>query len=253
MKRFLVPYLPEKSGDRIDLPESEAHHALHVFRLKEGDRVEAVDGRGGYCVAEIHLARSTRDFKVSLQRVDSETSGGGAAGVLPLVLEVAVLKGDAMEWVIEKSVELGVESVQPLVTDHTVVQIAKKGSDRFRERWQKIADQALKQSERLVHLEVKEPLPIQDAFSHSLENEVRLWACERTAQARDLWSWLLEQKGATARRIRFLVGPEGGWSASEKEWISREKVVPVNLGPLILRAETAALSGLAQIAAALRA
>ena len=62
---------------------------------------------------------------------------------------MAVLKGPSMEWVIEKSVELGVKLFIPVITDHTVVQFKSKGPEVFKERWQKIADQALKQCNRL--------------------------------------------------------------------------------------------------------
>lgn len=243
MKRFLVPRIPASPGQRIALPENESHHALHVFRLREGDAVEAVDGKGGYFKARIRIQRQAKEAIVWLERAEdpAQPSVDPLQALVPVTLELAILKGEAMEWAIEKAVELGVLRFQPVVTDHTVVQIAKKGSERFRERWIKIAEQALKQSERLHAMEVSEPIELQALLSRPLgESEARFWGAEREEGAPSLLS-ALQGRSKTAS-VRLLIGPEGGWSAQEKLLLRREKAQSVNLGPLILRAETAALS-----------
>src|SRR5437868_1235155 len=118
MRRLLTARLP-RPGATSELPESEASHALNVLRLRDGDRVEAIDGRGSAlsCVLRVRGGKALLEAEAG-----AVTRAASGEETLPLVLELAVLKGDAMEWTIEKAVELGAREVHPLLTDHTVVQ-----------------------------------------------------------------------------------------------------------------------------------
>lgn len=249
MKRVLCPQLP-KPHRPATLSEDEANHAVRVLRLRDGDTVEAIDGQG-------HSAPAILRMQGGVTRLEL-TSGGGARvesanAIVPLVLEMAVLKGDAMEWVVEKAVELGVHALDPVLTAHTVVQIKNKGPEAFRERWQKIADQALKQCGRLERLQIGLPISLESLIlKHPATNRVpRYWCDEASVSSAPE----LQQKLSGPlqyNEVRLLIGPEGGWSEEERGWLatSAEKV---QLGPLILRAETAALYGVSLLTAALRA
>jgi RsmE family RNA methyltransferase len=92
---------------------------------------------------------------------------------------MAVLKSQAMEWVIEKSVELGVEEVIPVLTAHTVVQIKNKGPELFQERWQKIADQALKQCGRLNQMVIHKPVTFDTILATSCRTSTRSFVGHR--------------------------------------------------------------------------
>jgi 16S rRNA (uracil1498-N3)-methyltransferase len=164
-----------------------------------------------------------------------------------------------MEWVVEKAVELGVTRLVPVLTAHTVVQMDRKGPEAFRERWQKIADQALKQCGRLESLEVELPIELERLLTTPLEG-MRLWCDE---QARDsagipsLLGWLKSTVMDSSRsmNLHILIGPEGGWSQNERELFHREgsaRLAAVGLGPLVLRAETAAIAALSLAASTFR-
>ena len=144
LKRILCSKIPEPHR-AVELEETEATHATRVLRLKDGDRVEAMDGKGHSALATLR----TRNGPPRLEYIEKTEAQVSTGQLVPIILEMSVLKGDAMEWVVEKAVELGVTTLVPVLTAHTVVQMDRKGPEAFQERWQKIADQALKQCGRL--------------------------------------------------------------------------------------------------------
>jgi 16S rRNA (uracil1498-N3)-methyltransferase len=254
LKRILCERLPEPHRPS-PLPEKEATHAMKVFRLKDGDLMEAIDGKGHGAVVRLRTRNGEprlefveKDEKHSISRASSASA--------PFVLEMAILKGDAMEWVVEKAVELGTSTLIPLVTAHTVVQVDKKGPEAFRDRWQKIADQALKQCGRLDRLEIKMPLELESLLATPISgNSKRIW-CDENARGSspELLNWLESTRRDPRSELRILIGPEGGWSAVERDLLSLEAktTARVNLGPLVLRAETAALFALSLVASDFR-
>ena len=246
LRRFLCPRLPTDKSP-IELDQDEAHHALKVLRLGDGATVYATDGLGQGVMSVLNIIRKGDSTRVYL-RADGKTDVEAPGAILPIRLEVSILKGDAMDWVIEKAVELGVQSLAPLHCDFTVVQIQKKGADKFQERWQTIADQSLKQCERLTRLKVLPPQPIREYFSKPVQGTT-FWLKERSPDAKPLEKLL--QK--TAAPTGLLVGPEGGFSPDEIAMLSRTPgVVAASLGPLVLRAETAAIASTSVAASILR-
>ena len=169
---------------------------------------------------------------------------------LPIHLKMSIIKGEAMEWVVEKAVELGVRSLTPIETEFTVVKIHKKGADAFQERWQRIADQSLKQCGRLDRMEVRAPLSFESLLT---EPGSLYWLDETLASDSDQGphlSRVLSAHDADGKESALLVGPEGGLSANERGrllqlTVSGKKAIKrVHLGSLILRAETAAMLGI---------
>jgi 16S rRNA (uracil1498-N3)-methyltransferase len=253
MKRILCPSIP-KPGHPVTLSETESEHATRVLRLRDGDLIEALDGKGG--AAQVFL-------RVTGGPAQIEYSGEAQASRTPIadfVLEMAILKGEAMEWVVEKSVELGVKKLTPVITDHTVVQIKQKGPEVFQQRWQKIADQALKQCGRLERLEIQLPIELETLLTTE-QKTPRLWCDEAGRETvPELLEWLSrrttsatpDSPGLTSARL--LIGPEGGWSHRERDLLARssENIFRISLGPWVLRAETAAISGITLISAFLR-
>jgi len=277
MKRVLCEKLPQPHQPTV-LSEAEATHLTRVFRLKDGDRVEAMDGKGFHAAVTLRTRNGVPRLEFLEKPVSSSDEG---LQCVPVTLEMAVLKGDAMEWVVEKAVELGIQTLVPVVTAHTVVQLDKKGPEAFRERWQKIADQALKQCGRLDRLEIKTPVELQELLAGSSQAP-RLW-CDESARdhAGSLFGRINSMVSSTSntsgntsgdsaantadnssenssrdeslRDVRILIGPEGGWSELERDILSRStQNIPVSLGPLVLRAETAAIFALSLVSAALR-
>jgi 16S rRNA (uracil1498-N3)-methyltransferase len=256
-KRLLCPSLP-KRGISVPLPENEAHHATRVLRLKDGDIIEAIDGKGNWVMATLRL----KGGPIRLEFLESEKPTlliDSRQKPLPLTLEMSVLKGEAMEWVVEKAVELGIQQFVPVLTAYTVVQMKSKSPESFRERWQKIADQALKQCGRLDRMEIALPCSLEDLLKKTAQNPnaIRLW-CDETSRdnAPYLMNWLQTCSVKDSSEWRLLIGPEGGWSPAERTILQQESlnsvIQRIHLGPLILRAETAGLFSASIVTAYLR-
>ena len=255
MKRVLCPQLP-KVGSRIEIDPAEAKHLTTVLRVRDGELIELLNGTGQKSQAKIIL----QEKRLLLEGVTAPESNP-KLNALPIHLYMAILKGDAMEWVIEKSVELGVQAITPLHTDYTVVQVQKKGVDTFVERWQKIADQSLKQCGRLERLQINAPAILEEVFMQ--DHSPIFWLDEdlaaNGAAPAHLQNALTHFNSSRAQPLSLLVGPEGGFSPHERERllqltalnkgeINKRVMKRVHLGALILRAETAALMGISLLA-----
>jgi len=261
MRRALCERLPEKAGSFVELPEIEARHLISVLRLKPDDEFELLDGSGFRAHARLAFRGKTAGGElVSAPETDAKLLAR------PIHLSMAMIKGDAMEWVIEKAVELGVKTLTPVETEFTVVKTHKKGNDVFQERFQKIADQALKQCGRLERMVVRSPVNFEQALMPtSLEGSLLLWLDESLAESAPeethLSRFLSQNPPTESSSYSLFVGPEGGFSPSEKNRLlqlteSKNQAITkgqpvfarVHLGSLILRAETAALFGISLLA-----
>jgi len=244
------------------LPEGEANHAQRVLRLRNGEEVEVLDGRGHHIVGRLRMS----DLGVHLEYVGTISEAGAGElglGVVPVDLEMSILKGEAMEWVVEKATELGIRRLVPLVTDHTVIQVKTKGPAFFQERWQRIADQSLKQCGRLQGLQVESPIPLEGALMRhpASLHAPRVWCDEQKANGGGLTlaQWILKNSLSPTKEVSILIGPEGGWSQAERTRLSQlseqsmGSCLPLSLGPLVLRAETAAMVSMSLISSFIRA
>jgi 16S rRNA (uracil1498-N3)-methyltransferase len=234
--RVLCDSIPLRSHPSR-VPEEEANHLHQVLRLKNGDSVIALDGKGAEITGELCYREKSLWIETSLEKPTRSTKPETETS--PLVLEMAIIKGDAMSWVIEKAVELGVRRLVPVECDHGVVEIGKKGAQHFVERWQRIADQALKQCERLHRMTIEAPVSSREILGRKAP--LRWVAIEPSAEFQALPPLAF----SSTLETHVLIGPEGGWSAQECEAFRAEirlgTLKPASLGPLVLRAETAAL------------
>jgi 16S rRNA (uracil1498-N3)-methyltransferase len=257
-KRLLCPSLP-KPNRSVTLAEKEAHHATRVLRLRDGEIVEAMDGNGNKTLAVLR----TKAGAIRVEFMETPPEGIACRPTLTtqeiplnITLEMAVLKGDAMEWVVEKAVELGVKKFIPILTAHTVVQMKSKGPEQFKERWQKIADQALKQCERLDRMEIATPITLEELVASTAQEKdtSRVWCDEASlTESPYLMNWIGTVSPAETPTIRLLIGPEGGWSSLERTLLAQDTraraTFRIHLGPLILRAETAAIFAISVVSA----
>lgn len=246
MKRFLIPTLPAP-GQTIKLPKSEEIHAASVLRLRDNEAVELIDGSGCSLQAIVKCKGKVLQLEIPQDTVARQSSNGET---LPVELAISVLKGKAFELVIEKSVELGVKKLTPIITDHTVFKL-NKNPIVIQERWQKIADQSLKQCGRLMRMSVELPVLFINFFNKNnpglVDPEKTTFWCDEESTTDgngsiSLLNWFHQNQ--KPKNIRLLIGPEGGWSASERKQLSTFTGSPmyrINLGPVILRADTAAI------------
>jgi 16S rRNA (uracil1498-N3)-methyltransferase len=171
-----------------------------------------------------------------------------AESALPVHLLMAVFKFDHMEWGIEKVTELGAARITPVIARRTEKHLAQATAKRV-ERWRRIVREASQQSRRSDVPEVDDPVALKVALG-MVSAEKKLLLAE-TEQENSLWSELASQRVSELASVALAIGPEGGWTAEEMAMFSESGWKHVTLGPRILRAETAAIAGLAVCAAML--
>lgn len=208
-------------------------HVRDSLRMKVGDRLLVGDGEGRRYQAEVSAvakaAVTARILDTLLQPPRQLPS---------LVLAQALLKGDKMDLVIQKTTELGVSSIVPLQTRYAVVQPRLDRLDTQTARWQRIALEAAQQSEQWMVPEVMSPQPMLRYVGKD-SGSLRLMLTERRETSVNLRKITLPDSPAGI--ITLMVGPEGGWAPEELLEAEKAGFVPITLGPNILRAETAAI------------
>lgn len=235
MRRILLLHAKAQSSKQDFLvPEEEAHHIRKVLRLESGELVEIIDGDGNHAHASL-VYEGKNQVRVQLK---NEWISAPERHAIPLTLEIACLKGEAFEWVLEKATEVGVKTLVPFVSAHTVTQFQRRGADAFQEKWQKISDQALKQCGRSERMTIEAPRYFTD-LDWSLD---RILFDEKNEGSPDLFFSFLKDPEFLRKNNRLMVGPEGGFSELERAHFLRAKnCTMMSLGKTILRAETAAI------------
>ncbi len=235
MHRFHVSQIPP-AGSRAELPEAEARHAGQVLRLKVGDAVELIDGRGGAARAAV-AAVGKRSVEIEV----IEPLAASRESPVELTLAVSLPKGDRQRWLVEKLVELGAARLIPLIAERGVAQ----PTDSALARLERYVVEASKQCGRARFLEITEPAAW-PALAERPAQGARRWLAHPGERA------IAPPAPLTGGAVLAAVGPEGGFTEAEVECGSRAGWELVNLGPSILRIETAALAVAAwvQLAAA---
>lgn len=223
-------------GAQFPLPQDAANHVGRALRLRPGDALVVFDGRGGEYEAVIQ--------RIDRDRVDVKT-GAHRDRDCEAPVEVGLVQGlpeaDKMDWILQKSVELGVAWVQPVVCERSVVRLSGDRAARRQSHWQRVMIAACEQCGRNRLPELRPTLAFRD------------WAAQPTAAAR--WMLLpgsgeaLAAREAPAGPVELLVGPEGGLSEREVDIAATVGFTALSLGPRVLRAETAPLAALAAMQA----
>ena len=222
------------SKDFICLDETESHHLNKVLRLKNGEEVEALDGRVNiYDTAIYKLDRNNIELKILNKKFFAPPK--------PLFwMAIAMPKGNRWEDMIRPLTELGVGRLTPLLTDHSECYNKEKKQETRSQKWKKIAIDACKQSGNPW-------LPILDtpqSFSNFLMNiseEETVFIGSLSKFARPFKEYEWEAKDV----VSILIGPEGGWSEEEGKKSEEKGIIPFSLGSNTLRLENAAVAGLA--------
>lgn len=235
MHRFFV--LPEMiKGSMIEIDKEQAHHIEKVLRLKPGASLVLFDGLGNEYICKLH---SHKDG-LMLAEIEKQYFLSNEPST-KVILAQAIAKGEKMDYVIQKAVEIGVTTIIPFLSERTVVTLTDQKAAQKITRWQTIAREACKQSRRNVIPEVK-PVMIFQQLITSLQHDqfaIMLYEGEEQIGLKDV---LKEHKGDLLRQsITIIVGPEGGFSAAESRLAQDNSIKLVTLGSRILRTETAGL------------
>lgn len=235
MARFFLS--PEAWGAQARLTGDEAKHAGQVLRLRTGDRITVFDGRGRSAAAEVGDV-SKSEIGLTLGEIVLRPT------LQPeICLAQAVPKGKTMDLVVQKAVELGVTSIQPLITRHTVVQVDGDDAARKSAKWQRVALEACKQCGQDLLPEV---LPVRDFGDWLPEAAGDLMVMASLFPGARPLREILRGVGEV-RQVVLLVGPEGDFSAAEGAAAVEQGFLPASLGSIVLRAETAAFFGISAI------
>ena len=211
--------------------EGAALHHLRVARVVPGEKVEVFDGLGRAWAGLLE----TMDDGGAVLRLGEERRGATGR---PVVLIQGLPKGDKLEWVLQKATELGVSAVWPVVTARSVARPKPEAVGARHARWQRIAEEAARQSGRAEVPEVASLRPLDEAVK-ALTPGVRLLVLDEEERSDRL------RPAAGDGAVAIVVGPEGGLAREEVESLRGLGGVPVSLGPLVLRTETAGIAALA--------
>ena len=214
-------------------------HLTRSLRYRTGDYLWCGDDQR----IRYHI-RITSISSHSLTGTILDRQSGPPKPWLTLTLGLAILKGDHMNWAIQKATELGVETIVPLLTQRGVVRPTGTRSHTQQERWQRIAIDAAQQSERWDYPCIQPPCGFMDFLSLNSPKSLAIILTERGPSKR---STDLSLQKDTYESLLLLSGPEGGWSDEEKEQAERNNFLALTLGPSIFRAETAPLVALSLI------
>lgn len=235
MNRYFLPASAWKEGE-LTLTGDEAKHCTRVMRAREGDHIELFDGDGRSAVGEIRsLSRSeVRCHVLSLLKHEPVSH--------PITLCQAIPKGGNMELIVQKSVELGVCKIQPLITAHTVAR--PESMIKKQAKWQRIALEACKQCGQNYLPEVLPPLSFSSWLKelHTAPRYEMAIVASLDPQAVHLKS---KMKAFPAQGgVALLVGPEGDFSQEEYQSAYDAGFDPISFGDIVMRVETASLYGM---------
>lgn len=224
--------LPLALGQDITLPEDLTHHLVKVLRAQAGARFSLFNGQGGEFAAELTGVgkREAQARLLSFVEGDRESP-------LPTHLGQVMSKGDRMDYAIQKATELGVSEITPLVSERCELRLkGEERADKKLEHWRRVAIAACEQSGRNRLPRINPPLHLND------------WLVAVNAEARYVLAPTVSggpEPGSKPASVALLIGPEGGLSPAEIQQAQTQGFTPWQLGPRILRTETAPVAALA--------
>lgn len=221
-------------NETVQLSESAAAHATRALRLTEGDHAILFNGDGHNYDCTLTTVK-----KNSVTATITHASEVHNESPLNITLLQAISSGDRMDFTIQKAVELGVKSIQPITSKRSVVKLSAERAEKRTEHWQNIAISACEQSGRAYVPKVLTPVSLENWFSQNASTDTTRILLNPIGAKR-----LTEIQKPTGE-IQLLIGAEGGLSQEEIDLATSHHFQSIVLGPRILRTETAALTAIA--------
>ncbi|MCX7746843.1 MAG: 16S rRNA (uracil(1498)-N(3))-methyltransferase [Clostridia bacterium] len=233
MPRFFVNST-DISDHTINITGEDVSHIKKVLRLTPGDNIIVSDG-----VCQDYLVEIERFEQDHIRTKVIRSEPNTTEPPIDITLFQGLPKSDKMDFIIQKSIELGVTTIFPVITERTIVRIdQKKDAAHKVTRWQRIAIEAAKQSNRGKIPKIEFPINFDNALNISKGMELSLIPYEKESKSKlkDII------QGKRIEKIAVFIGPEGGFTENEIERSLLNGIKPVTLGPRILRTETAGLA-----------
>ena len=234
MKRFFVRE-DQIEGNQIYITGSDVNHIRQVLRMHEGDEIWVSDGakKEYHCVIHEMTPEQVQLDVLYVQEPDYELPGR-------ICLFQGLPKGDKMEFIIQKAVELGAHEIIPVAMSRCVVKLDAKKAQKKQERWQEIARNAAKQSRRLLVPKIHPVCTFDEALELAEALDIRLIPYE-LAKGMDETKRVIHAI-CPGQSIGIFIGPEGGFAPEEVEKAIKTGMQPITLGHRILRTETAGMT-----------
>ena len=230
MPRFYLP-TDLAPNTTFRLPENIVRH-IHVLRLNAGDAITLFNGTGNDFDATLQdLGKRHAECHITAQRQPENESP------LAITLVQAISSGERMDFTLQKSVELGVHAIQPMISERCVVRLSGDRAEKRVQRWQDIVIAACEQSGRSIVPTVQPIVSFAD-YLRQMPPELHLMMSLRRAQA-------LRDIAPVPQTLRLMIGPEGGWTPAEEQAALAAGVQTITLGKRVLRTETAAMAAMA--------
>ena len=235
MHRFFIPQL---YNEEMTVTGVDAKHIGKVLRMQPGDKLQIVSDDGVSALAEVvAITESTVTVRCLEKLAESHEPA------VKITLAQGLAKGEKMDFIIQKAVELGAYSIVPVAMEHSVVRLDGAKADKKVERWQKIAEAAAKQSKRDIIPQVQDVQTVKEMLANNdCKTKIIAYECEDRMSLKTA----LREAGQM-EDLLLIIGPEGGISESELAKAREAGAVPVSLGRRILRAETAGLVAMSAI------
>jgi len=232
--------------------ENDIHHMSKVLRLRAGEEIEVSDGNGWTYLCEIETLPAPKEKSGEAVLRITDRQAEAAEPPFNATLFQGVPKASKMDLIVQKCVELGACEIVPVFMKRTVVEGKAGGLSKRIDRWQKIADEAAKQSKRGMLPKVGEDISFSEMLEELKNFDLVLFLYEdeksRTfRRAVEESKASLSEAGCGKPRIAVIVGPEGGFAESEVEDLEAFGIYPVTVGGRILRTETAGFAALSML------
>lgn len=242
MHRFYAPDTLSNASAMV-LSGDEAHHAVQVLRVRKGEQVSILDGKGNEFICEVQEpSKKTVQLRVAeVQRSESPVSS--------ITLIQGIPKGKIIESIIQKATELGVARVIPLLSERVVTHLDNDSAEDKREKWQRVAIEACKQCGQRWLPKVDAPITTKELLERGANFDFAVvGSLEKDAgHVKHFFDKFVSEYKRVPKTVGIWIGPEGDLSPGELAAIKQSGAHPITFGPLVLRSETAAIYALSII------
>lgn len=243
MRRFFTEEENIKEN-QVTVKGDEARHIIQVLRAKKGNKIKVFTGEGREYLIEIIGVNKKEVVGNILEQAEVKTEPG-----VSITLVQGIPKSDKMAFILQKTTELGVKRIIPVITERTIVRLNREKARVRRNRWQRIVLEAAKQSGRAVIPKVDEIVTFLQSLNSVGKESLKLipWEEEETTSLKEVLEHHTSHTPHPTSHITIFIGPEGGFTSEEVRRAKGIGAIPVSLGPRLLRTETASLTTVAMI------